>query len=198
MTLIPTRAPGTQDFPYANFDDPCERGIVFSNTQEPWDNQNVRWAMALATDIKSVGLATFAGILRVSPLAVPPVQAIHDAFHKPMRQWLTEFAFEDGYQPFDPNYAVDIAAILGDQGVEGLSTDEDANWLTCLASAGGSTIRSKPPKCCKLRVSRWITVNGTSPMARAGKSPLTRPPTLRCNRSALAFAVADNWRGFRH
>ena len=74
-----------QNFPWANFDDPCERGIVFSNTQEPWDNQNVRWAMALATDIKSVGLATFAGILRVSPLAVPPVQVIHDAFHKPMR-----------------------------------------------------------------------------------------------------------------
>ena len=61
--------------------------------QEPWDNQNVRWAMALATDIKSVGLATFAGILRVSPLAVPPVQVIHDAFHKPMRDWMTEFAF---------------------------------------------------------------------------------------------------------
>ena len=114
------RAAWHQNFPYANFDDPCERGIIFANSQEPWDNPNVRWAMALATDIKSVGLATFAGILRVSPLAVPPVQVIHDAFHKPMREWMTEFAFEDGYQPFDPNYAVDIAAILAEQGIEGL------------------------------------------------------------------------------
>ena len=43
-----------------------------------------------------------------------------------MREWMTEFAFEDGYQPFDPNYAVDIAAILAEQGAEGLPDDEDA------------------------------------------------------------------------
>ena len=184
------------NFPYANFDDPCERGIVFSNTQEPWDNQNVRWAMALATDIKSVGLATFAGILRVSPLAVPPVQVIHDAFHKPMRDWMTEFAFEDGYQPFDPNYAVDIAAILAPSKASRACPRAKRRWWISSASAGGSTIRIKPRRCCKPRASRWKMALGTSRTAAPGRSPSTRLQTSRCSRSAWPFAVADNWRAF--
>ena len=183
------------NFPYANFDDPCERGIVFNNTQEPWDNQNVRWAMALATDVKSVGLATFAGILRVSPLATPPVQAIHDVFHKPMRQWMTEFAFEDGYQPFDPNYAVDIAAILGDQGIEGLSADEDA--LVDLFGVGWW--KHDPDKATEMLQAEGFTLdNGewNKPDGSRWQITINSPSNFEVQSQRLAFAVADNWRAF--
>jgi hypothetical protein len=44
----------------------------------PYDLWQVRWALALATDIKNVSLGTFAGMLRVSPLGVPPVAAMQN------------------------------------------------------------------------------------------------------------------------
>ena len=184
-----------QNFPWANFDDPCERGIVFSNTREPWDNQNVRWAMALATDIKSVGLATFAGILRVSPLAVPPVQVIHDAFHKPMREWLTNFEFEDGYQPFDADYAVNIAETLSAQGVEGLSDDEDE--LVDLFGVGWW--KHDPAKATEMLQAEGFTVdNGEWHMPDGSRWQITinSPSNFEVQSQRLAFAVADNWRAF--
>jgi peptide/nickel transport system substrate-binding protein len=33
-------------FPYADFDDPCERGISFNNSEFPYDQWQVRWALA--------------------------------------------------------------------------------------------------------------------------------------------------------
>lgn len=112
-------------YPYGCFDDPCERGIEFNCSIEPFDKWQVRWALALAMDIKEVSIMSFNGQMRVSPLQVPPITAMMEAYQKPMRDWLTEFAFEDGFQPFDPNYAVDIAAELKDMGVEGLPETEE-------------------------------------------------------------------------
>ena len=51
-------------------------GISFNDSTPPYDQWQVRWALALATDIKKVSLGTFAGMLRVSPLGVPPVTAV--------------------------------------------------------------------------------------------------------------------------
>jgi len=183
------------NFPWANFDDPCERGIIFANSQEPWDSQNVRWAMALATDIKSVGLATFAGILRVSPLAVPPVQVIHDAFHKPMREWLTNFEFEDGYKPFDPDYAVQIAETLATQGVEGLPADEDA--LIDLFGVGWW--KHDPEKATEMLQAEGFTLdNGEwyKPDGSRWQITINSPSNFEVQSQRLAFAVADNWRKF--
>ena len=117
----------TETFPYAALDDPCERGIAFVTVTPPYDQWQVRWALALATDIQRVSLSTFAGMLRVSPLATPPITVLQETYHKPMRDWLTnEFTLPDGYAPFDPDFAVNIAATLTEQGIEDLPTDEAA------------------------------------------------------------------------
>ena len=57
----------------ANLDDPCERGISFNTTVAPYDKWQVRWALALATKIDDVSIATFSGMLRASPIHVPPI-----------------------------------------------------------------------------------------------------------------------------
>ena len=60
-------------FPWADMDDPCERGIQLldGRRSRPFlSKPEVRWAFALATDIESVSLETFGGSLRVSPLPV--------------------------------------------------------------------------------------------------------------------------------
>ena len=106
-----------QASPNADFDDPCERGIAFNNSEYPFSELEVRWALALATDIKNVSLGTFAGMLRVSPLGVPPVAAVQNVYHKPLVERLMAMELPDGYKPFDPNYAADMAEIFREQGV---------------------------------------------------------------------------------
>ena len=115
------------DYPYGCFDDPCERGMVINCDVEPFDQVDVRWAMALALDIVQVSMDTFSGQMRVSPLCMPPTTFMSEAFHKEMRQELIDYTWEDGYQPFDPDYAVKLYDVLISEGydsIEGMTEEE--------------------------------------------------------------------------
>ena len=113
-------------FPWADMDDPCERGIQLLDSKPPFVKTEVRWAFALATDIENVSQATFAGALRVSPLPVPPVSILQNAYGKSLRDWLTSFALPDGYKPFNADFATNFAKKMIDQGVSGIPTDPQA------------------------------------------------------------------------
>ncbi len=112
------------EYPYASFDDPCGKGIAFNTAKAPFDKAEFRWALALAIDAKQASLSIFNGALRASVLQVPPTGALSNIYYKPMEQWLNEFAFDDGYKPFNPNYALEIAETLKGQGVQGLPESE--------------------------------------------------------------------------
>lgn len=183
-------------FPYANLDDPCERGIAFAIPDSPYEQPEVRWALALATDIQSVSLSTFAGMLRVSPLATPPIYILQETYHKPLRGWLTDFAFEDGYQPFDPDFAMKMADTLRSQGIEGIPTDEQE--IVDLFGVGWW--KYDPDKATELLESvgfsqdadgQWLLPDG-SPW----KMSINAPANFEVQSQRLAFAVADSWRKF--
>jgi peptide/nickel transport system substrate-binding protein len=183
-------------FPWANLDDPCERGIQFVNVNPPYDNVNVRWALALATDIQNVSLSTFAGMLRVSPLPVPPIGVLQETYHKPMRQWLTDFAFADGYQPFDPNFAVNMAATLTSQGIADIPTDEAA--LVDLFGVGWW--KYDVAKATEMLEAEGFSKDGSGMWLKPDGSPwqitINAPANFEVQSGRLAFAVADTWRTF--
>ncbi|MAS33879.1 MAG: peptide ABC transporter substrate-binding protein [Anaerolineaceae bacterium] len=185
-----------ESFPYANLDDPCERGIAFVNVNPPYDQQDVRWALALATDIESVSLATFAGMLRVSPLPVPPISVLQETYHKPMRDWLIDFEFEDGYKPFDPDFAVRIAENLRSQGIEGIPTDEAA--LIDLFGVGWW--KHDPDKATEMLEGAGFSRDGGGNWLLPDGSPwqisINAPANFEVQSGRLAFAVADSWRQF--
>ena len=107
-------------FPYGTMDDPCERVLLFNCSKPPYDNADVRWALALAFDMKAVSMATYGGMLRVSPLGLVPTAALQNTYHKPMVPWLRNFTLSDGYKPFDESYAKEINAQLRREGKTGL------------------------------------------------------------------------------
>src|SRR5690606_20833387 len=113
-------------FPYANLDDPCERGIHFNTSKAPYDDARTRWALALAINAERASIATFSGMMRASPLGIPPTTVLMDTYHQPMAEWLGEFALEDGYKPFDPDYAVRLGERLRSEGVTDIPEDPDA------------------------------------------------------------------------
>ncbi|WP_244466843.1 ABC transporter substrate-binding protein [Devosia geojensis] len=183
------------DFPYANLDDPCERGIHFNTSIAPYDDAKTRWALALAINAQRASIATFSGMMRASPLAIPPTTVLMDTYHQPMAQWLTEFTLEDGYQPFDPDYAIKLGEQLRAEGVEGIP--EDPEQLRELLGVGWW--KHDPEQATKLLTEAGFTNNGGQWMKPDG-TPFTinilAPADFEVQSQRLAFAVANEWTQF--
>ncbi|MBD2869037.1 ABC transporter substrate-binding protein [Paenibacillus arenilitoris] len=182
-----------QEFPYATMDDPCERGMSFNTAKEPYDNPDVRWALALMTDIKNVSMATFGGMLRVSPIQLPPIQVLQETYHKPMLDWLKDFQLEDGYKPFDETYAEGIVDMLKQQGIEGLPTDPQAIADTF----GVGWWKYDPDKAAQLLEKNGFKKDGDKWLLPSGEPwtmTINAPANFEVQSMRLAFAVADSWR----
>ncbi len=183
-------------FPWADMDDPCERGIQLLDSQPPFDKAEVRWALALATNIGEVSQATFGGALRVSPLPVPPVTILQDTYGKPLRDWLTNFELSDGYKPFNPDFAAQFSQTMSEQGIEGIPTDAaaqidlfgvgwwnyDLDEAAKLLNSVGFTQDSD---------GKWLNPDGS-----AFEITINTPSNFEVESGRLAFAVADSWRKF--
>ncbi len=182
-------------FPYANMDDPCERGISFNYTNPPYDKWQVRWALALATNIDDVSVGTFSGMLRASPLHAPPISILTKTYHEPLTPWLKEFALADGYKPFDPGFAVRMGKRLAAEGVADLPNDE----VGLRALFGIGWWKHDPAKAAQLLESvgfkkqgnTWLQPDGTQ-----WKMSISAPADFEIQSQRLAFAVANEWKKF--
>jgi len=183
-------------FPYANMDDPCQRGMHFNTSRAPYDNVDVRWALALATGIEDVSLNTFNGMLRVSPLQAPPIQVLMDTYHIPMTDWLKDFALEDGYKPFDDGAAVRIAEALQADGVEGLP--ESVEDLQSLFGVGWW--KKDYDQATKLLEGAGFSRNDDGKWLLPDGSEWTilinAPADFEVLSQRLAFAVVNEWKAF--
>ncbi len=183
------------DYPYGCFDDPCERGILFNCEVEPFNDAKVRWAMALSLDIVKVAMDTFNGQMRVSPLEMPPTTFMMNSVHLPLRDWLVEYAFEDGYKPFDKDYALHIAETLKDQNIEGLPTEEKA--LVDLFGIGWW--KHDPEKATQMLEAAGLKKNDQGLWTWKDKVltfEIMAPADFEMQSNRLAYACADQWRSF--
>ena len=183
-------------FPWANMNDPCQRGIAFNDSQPPYDKKEVRWALALATNIQAVSISTFSGMLRFSPIMVPPIQVVMDAYDKPMVPDLTAFRLDDGYAPFDPDVAIHLADRLRHDGVENIPTDPAAvrdlfgvGWWKFDPAEAGKLLESVGFK--RGAGNRWMLPDGTP-----WKMTINAPNNFEVESQRLAFAVANEWKRF--
>jgi hypothetical protein len=121
--------------------DPCERGISLNYGNPAYDKWQVRWAPALATKIDDVSIGTLSGMLRASPLQVPPIAILTKTYHEPLTPWLKAFALPDGYKPFNPDFAVRMGKRWVAEGVADLPKDEAG--LRALFGVGWWEARSR-------------------------------------------------------
>lgn len=184
------------NFPYANMDDPCERGIHFNTSRAPYDQWQVRWALALATGIDDVSLNTFNGMLRVSPLQAPPIKVLMDTYHIPMTEWLTNFTLPDGYKPFDPGVAERIGAQLQADGIEGLPTTPEelkalfgVGWWKKDYVEAASLLESVG--FTKDTENKWLQPDG-----KPWSILINAPADFEVLSQRLAFSVVKEWQAF--
>ena len=108
-------------FPYAH-PDPTLPSVMFNHQVKPFDNRDVRWALALLIDMKAVSMASYRGAATISAIGVPPTGLYGQYYFDPMEEWLKNFEIDTGkskYKPYDPTVGQQIADMLrpsmGDQ-----------------------------------------------------------------------------------
>ncbi len=191
----PTAKAWYEGFPFATFDDPAARGIMFNCAKPPFDNPEVRWALLLALDLKNITMSAYSGMLRSCPIAMPPTAGLMAAYHFPMVDWLKEFELSDGYKPFDPTFAVEMVKMLAKEGIEGLPTDEKQMveifgigwWRYDPAQAEKMLLRNGFSK----RDGKWHLPDGTP-----WRFSIVGPSGFEVIAERSAFAIVSNWQRF--
>jgi peptide/nickel transport system substrate-binding protein len=110
------------EFPWAYPNEVSSRQFVFNMEREPYNNKDVRWALALALDIVTLQTEYIGGVAKVTYQPVPPTASLTEAYLDPMEEWVQnlEIEIEPGemYQPYDPTVPDRIAAWAEEQGYE--------------------------------------------------------------------------------
>jgi peptide/nickel transport system substrate-binding protein len=102
--------------PYHNMDDACQYGVLINNLKDPYDKPEVRWALALALDLKSVGINSVSGEFKASALPMVDIPILRPLYYEPNMDFLRNLTLDDGYKPFDENFAADLSAKMKEMG----------------------------------------------------------------------------------
>ena len=118
---LPSSIGWFEGFPYAH-PDPTLPQVILNHQNPKFQNRDVRWALALAIDIKAVSMAAYRGAATISAIAVPPTGTHPEYYHNPLKDWLTGFEVDTGkgkIKPYDTSVGQQIADMLrpsmGDQ-----------------------------------------------------------------------------------
>jgi peptide/nickel transport system substrate-binding protein len=134
-------------------------------------------------------------MLRASPLGVPPTTVLMNTYHKPMAEWLSTLTLDDGYKPFDPDFAIRMADQLRSEGVEGIPEDPAA--VKDLLGVGWW--KHDPEQAAKLLTDAGFTKSGdgwTRPDGKPFTITIFAPADFEVESQRLAFAVANEWTQF--
>jgi peptide/nickel transport system substrate-binding protein len=108
------------EFPWGYPNELNTRQLAFNLEVAPFDNKDVRWALALALDIVQLQTEYIGGVAKVTAIPVPPTANLMKLYHDPMEEWMQnlEIEIEPGemYKPYDPTVPDRIAAWAEEQG----------------------------------------------------------------------------------
>jgi len=186
------------DFPYANTDDACAKGLFFNTGVAPFDNFDVRWALTLCCDFIEISANIFEGVGRMSALQVPAITAMENFYYKPMSEWLTnDFTILDGYNPWDPDFALKLAAALVDEFGYDLSAYNDDDLKTMFGSGYWKTDKEKAAAILEangyeLKDGKWYTADGDLFTVNVTVCP--EEASTQASRSGKT--IADQWEKF--
>lgn len=103
--------------PYHDMNDACAYGAYINQQKAPFDKPEVRWALALALDLQTVGITSVSGQFKPAALPIADTPITDPVFYKPLEGFLNELTLADGYKPFNANFAQELVDKLKAQGV---------------------------------------------------------------------------------
>jgi peptide/nickel transport system substrate-binding protein len=107
-------------FPFVVNNDPALTGISFNTVRPPFDNVDVRWALALAIDIVEYTSIAVDSAGTLSPVHIPHLGPYPELYIGPMQDWLKEFTLDIGngetFAPYDPTAPQRVADLARSRG----------------------------------------------------------------------------------
>ncbi|MCA9836243.1 MAG: ABC transporter substrate-binding protein [Trueperaceae bacterium] len=178
------------DMPYHNMDDACSYGILMNMQRAPLDRVEVRWALALALDLKMVGVNSLSGEFLSSPLPLADTQIKHPVYVEPLLGWLNDFTLADGYKPFDANFTQDLANVLKQTGAKNIPEDPSAfgiGWWKYDPEQAGKLLESVG--FTKNNDGKWLLPSG-----ELWTLEFVIPGDWNKVMQRVGFSIADSWR----
>jgi peptide/nickel transport system substrate-binding protein len=124
----PTARSWFKEFPWAYGNELDTRWFGFNHTIPPYDNKEVRWALALAMDIVALNTDYIGGVAKLSPIPIPATPLHASLYHVPMEPFFRGLTLDIGngetFQPYDPDGAGKVASWATQQGYA-VPTDSD-------------------------------------------------------------------------
>ena len=128
LASTPTARSWFREFPWAYGNELDTRWFGFNYTVPPYDNKDVRWALALAMDIPALDTDYIGGVAKLSVLPIPATPLHQSLYHVPLDPWLRSFTIDVGngetFAPYDPDAPQRIATWATQQGYS-VPTDVD-------------------------------------------------------------------------
>lgn len=182
--------------PYHNMDDACSYGILLNLQKAPLDNVNVRWALALSIDLKSVGINALSGEFKASPLPMVDTQILRPIYFEPNLQFLRDLEIGDGYQPFDEGFASDLADNLRAIGTDESQIPQTAEDLSVAFGIGWW--KHDPAQAEALLNSAGMSKNDAGNYVNADGEEwvldFVIPGDWNKVMQRVGFSIADSWR----
>ena len=176
--------------PYHNMDDACSYGVLMNMQKSPLDMVEVRWALALALDLKSVGINALRGEFMASPIPLSDTQVKHPVYYEPLMSWLNDFTLSDGYKPFDANYSTDLMNLLSQIGAKDLPEDPNAfgvGWWKYDSEEAGKLLES-------VGFTKNADGNWKLPSGEDWVLEFVIPGDWNKVMQRVGFSIADSWR----
>lgn len=182
--------------PYHNMDDACQYGILINNIKPPYDQKEVRWALALALDLKNIGINALNGEFKASALPMVDIPTLHDLYYVPQMDFLKNLTLDDGYQPFDEGFAANLAGMLEEMGATGVpETEEDLK-----GGFGVGWWKYDPEQAAKLLESVGFSRNAEgiwlTPEGEVWEINFIFPSDWNNVMQRTGFSIADSWTKF--
>lgn len=186
-------------FPYIFNRDTAVVGITFNCAKWPYNNKDVRWALALAIDIIEFLKIAFDGAATVTPLHVPPLPHVIKWYVEPLESWLKTFAIDLGggekFIPYDPDVPTKLAQYAKQRGYD-LPDDPKKlreifglGWWKYAPSAAEKLLMKNGFK--RGKDGKWLLPNG-----QPWKIVILAHPNPAHHGNRTAFALAQCWRKF--
>ena len=185
----------SKTFPYHDMNDACSYGIYINQQKAPYDKAEVRWALALSTDLKTVGLSALSGQFKAAAMPLSGTPITNPVFYKPLDGFLQDLTLKDGYKPFDATFGQQMVDALKAQGTpEGELPTGDA----VKQGFGAGWWKYDPAEAEKLMASVGMKKGADGFFTMPDGSPfvveLVFPSDWNKVMQRVGFSIADSWK----
>jgi peptide/nickel transport system substrate-binding protein len=183
-------------FPLFWMDDACAFGIIMNAQKEPFNNKNVRWALALSLDLKSATMSALGGAFRVSAIPMVDQPWMKATYFDPLIPWLENYTLETGFKPFNRKYADEMKKVLQSQGIADLPRDGEETytlmgtgwWKHDLGEAEKLMLKAGMKRGAD---NKWKLADGSN-----WQPILYFPGDWHAILQRMGFAIVDGWKKF--